>query len=159
MKSLATLAFATLSSLMIGSAARADNTLLTNPASDARSHGAEILAYIAATSMPDSPLACAPEQELHGADIGPNLWPYPTYGFRSNYPNTHIADIQVGSAWADHVVEYVEKLMTEDKVDGVFLDATGARNWSASAAWETWPQVEKDKYTQIGRASCRERVL
>src|SRR5262245_59699585 len=57
---------------------------------DARSHGAEIQAYVAATSMPDDVNGCAPEQELHGADIGPNLWPYPTYGFRSNYPNTHI---------------------------------------------------------------------
>lgn len=180
MKPFATFALAAFGSLMVGSAAQADNTLLTNPASTAyvnsttnvaaygqptgmlipgpcnlydasfaaaRSHGAEILAYVGATSMPDNVNGCAPAQELHGADIGPNLWPYPTYGFRSNYPNTHIADIQVGSAWADHVVEYVEKLMTEDKVDGVFLDATGARNWSASAAWATWPQAEKDKYT------------
>jgi hypothetical protein len=59
----------------------------------------------------------------------------------------YLADLSVGSAWADHVVDYVEALMLERKVDGVFLDVVGARLWSTPANWASWPQSEKDAWT------------
>lgn len=75
------------------------------------------------------------------------LWPYPTYGQRVNWPRTHLTDIRVGSTWVNHVVAYIENLMREDRVDGVFLDVVGARLHSSLADWNSWPQWEKDAWT------------
>ena len=60
---------------------------------------------------------------------------YPTYSTRMNWPDHHLTDMRVGSAWANSIVKYIENLVVEDKVDGVFLDVVGARLWSSRAAW------------------------
>lgn len=113
----------------------------------ARSKGAEVLAYFNAADRPDQ-YVCALDEKFYMGDYGRvPLWPYPTYGQRSVYPNFRMTDMRPGSAWILHVVSYIEGLMRERKVDGVFLDVVGGRPWSKLSAWNTWPQYEKDKWT------------
>jgi len=113
----------------------------------ARRGGAEVLLYISATARPDKRV-CALDNELYMNDIGRvPLWPYPGEGQRVSYPKTHMTDMRPGSPWILHVVEYVEQLMRDGKFDGVFLDAMGARSWDKLAQWESWPQDEKDTWT------------
>src|SRR5262249_13255282 len=56
-------------------------------------------------------------------------------------------DLRAGSVWSGEVVDYVSQLMREGKVDGVFLDNTGAKLWGKQALWSTWPDQEKDAWT------------
>jgi hypothetical protein len=112
----------------------------------ARANGAEILTYLNFVERPDTS-ACALSDAFFGGPPGSTpLWPYPTPGRRVNWPGTHLLDIRTGEAWADHAVAYIENLMREDRVDGVFLDVVGIRLWSSLAAWESWPQGEKDAW-------------
>lgn len=119
-----------------------------DPAFDqARRGGAEILLYISATARPDRRV-CRLDNELYMNDPARvPLWPYPTEGQRVSYPRTHMTDMRPGSPWILHVVDYVEQLMRDGKVDGVFLDSMGARPWNKLAEWESWPQQEKDTWT------------
>lgn len=113
----------------------------------ARRQGAEILLYVSATARPDKRV-CALDNELYLNDTARvPLWPYPSEGQRVSYPNTHMTDMRPGSTWILHVVDYVEQLMRDGKVDGVFLDAMGARTWDKLADWNNWPQAEKDTWT------------
>ncbi|HEY0680874.1 MAG TPA: hypothetical protein VGD45_00945 [Steroidobacter sp.] len=112
----------------------------------ARQKGAEVLAYINPIARPDH-FVCALDTQFYMNDIGQvPLWPYPTYGQRSPWANTRMTDIRAGSDWSDHVVSYVERLMREGKVDGVFLDTVGVRPWSSLAEWGSWPLWEKNAY-------------
>jgi hypothetical protein len=120
--------------------------------SQARAAGAEVLAYIDPVEMYDS-RPCDTSRRfysLNGREKGPTpaLWPFPRYGQRINWPKTHMLDLRVGSPWADRVVAYVERLMVEDQVDGLFLDVVGARLWSKLADWKSWPQSEQDAWTE-----------
>lgn len=130
----------------------------------ARANGAEILAYLNTIDRPDSQV-CSADTAFYGGDLSTTpLWPHPTYGQRVNWAGTHMTDIRVGSSWANSVVAYVENLMREDKVDGVFLDVVGARLWSALANWDSWPQSEKDEYTRgtvdlVRRLDARRRAI
>jgi hypothetical protein len=111
---------------------------------DVRRGGAEVLQYVSAAERPDETV-CKLDNELYMND--PKrvpLWPYPREGARVSYPKTHMTDMRPGSDWIKHVVDYVERLMREGKVDGVFLDSLGARPWNKLADWEDWPQQEKD---------------
>lgn len=113
----------------------------------ARAKGAEVLAYINPINRPDH-ASCALITQLYMGDLGKvPLWPYPSYGQRQAYANTRMTDIRVGSAWVKYLVSYVEKLMREGKVDGVFLDNTGARLYMPLAEYGTWSQAEKNAYT------------
>ncbi len=113
----------------------------------ARAKGAEVLAYLNAVERPDHTV-CALDKAFYMGDYGKvPLWPYPSYGTRINYANMHMTDIRKGSAWSNAVVKYVENLMRENKVDGVFLDVVGARLWSTLANWNSWPQSQKDAWT------------
>lgn len=109
----------------------------------ARANGAEILAYVNPVEALDFP-QCAEDWTYY---TGVALWPFPSVGVRANYPNTHLADIRPGSAWSNRVVAHVESLMREDKVDGVMLDVVGARLWTSMANWNSWPQSEKNAWT------------
>lgn len=130
----------------------------------ARQKGAEVLAYINPIARPDH-YVCALDTQFYMNDIGQvPLWPYPTYGQRSPWANTRMTDIRAGSDWADHVVRYVERLMREDKVDGVFLDTVGVRPWSSLAEWNSWPQSEKNAYVAgnidlVRRLDARRRAI
>lgn len=119
-----------------------------DPAFDqARLNGAEVLLYISATARPDARV-CALDNELYLNDPSRvPLWPFPSEGQRVSYPQTHMTDMRPGSPWILHVVDYVERLMREGKVDGVFLDAMGARSWDKLADWNNWPQAERDVWT------------
>ncbi|MBL8270185.1 hypothetical protein [Steroidobacter sp.] len=119
-----------------------------DPAFDqARRNGAEVLLYVSATARPDARV-CALDNELYLNDpTRVPLWPYPSEGQRVSYPKTHMTDMRPGSPWILHVVDYVEQLMREGKVDGVFLDAMGARSWDKLADWSNWPQAERDVWT------------
>lgn len=113
----------------------------------ARSRGAEILVYVSATARPDTRV-CKLDNQLYMNDPSKvPLWPYPSVGQRVNYPKTHMTDMRPGSPWLLHVVDYVEQLMRDGKVDGVFLDSMGARPWDKLADWNNWPQKEKDEWT------------
>jgi hypothetical protein len=112
----------------------------------ARAKGAEILAYLNAAQRPDNPV-CALDTKFYMGDLGRvPLWPYPSYGQRVNWPGTHLADIRPGSAWILAVVKYIEGLMIENKVDGVFLDTINVRPWGKLVEYTSWPQWEKDKW-------------
>lgn len=130
----------------------------------ARQKGAEVLAYINPIARPDH-FVCALDTRFYMNDIGQvPLWPYPTYGQRSPWPNTRMTDIRAGSSWADWVVKYVEGLMREGKVDGVFLDTVGIRPWSSLAEWNSWPQSEKNAYVAgnvdlVRRLDARRRAI
>jgi hypothetical protein len=113
----------------------------------ARANGAEILAYLNPVSVPDV-AGCALRAEFYMGDVRDvPRWPYPALGQRLHHPGYDLADLRKNSAWSNYVVNYVTLLMQEDKVDGVFLDVLGARLWSTSANWDSWPQWEKDAYT------------
>ena len=130
----------------------------------ARQKGAEVLAYINPIARPDH-FVCALDTQFYMNDLGQvPLWPYPTYGQRSPWPNTRMTDIRAGSEWSDHVVAYVERLMREGKVDGVFLDAVGVRPWSSLAEWGSWPQSEKNAFAAgnvdlVRRLDARRRAI
>lgn len=112
----------------------------------ARAKGAEVLAYINPVSRPDQKV-CNLDEQLYMNNRGAvPLWPFPSYGQRSIFANTRMTDIRVGSAWSNWVVSYVEKLMRERKVDGVFLDVVGARPWGI-ANWTGWSTSEKNAWT------------
>jgi hypothetical protein len=114
---------------------------------EARRRGAEVLAYVLATERPDTRV-CALDNELYLNDSARvPLWPYPSDGQRISYPHTHMTDMRPGSPWILHVVDYVAQLMRDRKVDGIFLDVMGARMWGKLAQWDSWPQAEKDAWT------------
>ena len=65
----------------------------------ARAKGAEVLAYLNPASRPDQRV-CALDQAFYMNNYGAvPLWPYPSYGQRSIWPNTqddrHAAGLQV----------------------------------------------------------------
>lgn len=130
----------------------------------ARQKGAEVLAYINPIARPDH-FVCAQDTQFYMNDIGQvPLWPYPTYGQRSPWPNTRMTDIRAGSEWSNHVVAFVERLMRENKVDGVFLDVVGVRPWSSLAEWNSWPQSEKNAFAAgnvdlVRRLDARRRAI
>jgi hypothetical protein len=129
----------------------------------ARAKGAEVLAYINPASRPDQQV-CLLDKALYMNNYGAvPLWPYPTYGQRSIYANSRMTDMRPGSTWILFVVSYVEKLMREGKVDGVFLDVVGARPWGTSN-WTTWSQSEKDQWTDgnidlVRRIDAKRRAI
>jgi hypothetical protein len=47
--------------------------------------------------------------------------------------------------------------MRENKFDGVFLDVVGSRLWSSRVNWNSWPQWEKDLWTQ-GNVDLARRI-
>jgi hypothetical protein len=128
-----------------------------------RTKGGEVLAYLNATARPDHRV-CDLDESFYMNDSGNvPLWPYPSYGQRYAWPGTKFADIRAGSKWILWVVSYVEKLMREHKVDGVYLDGIGARPWGQSE-WSTWPQFEKDKWTDgnidlVRRLDAKRRAI
>ncbi len=115
---------------------------------EARAKGAELLAYLNAVDVYDV-IPCKLNAGFYmGGRGNVPLWPYPKYGVRSNYKNSSLTDLRVGSTWADHVVDYVAQLMREGKVDGVFLDNIGAKLWGNLSKWQsTWDPWERDQWT------------
>jgi hypothetical protein len=144
--------------LITGRCNRYDATFAT-----ARARGAEVLTYLNPASRPDQHV-CSLDKGFYMNNYGAvPLWPYPSYGQRSIFANTKMTDMRAGSPWILHVVSYVEKLMRERKVDGVFLDVVGARPWNSSN-WTTWPQHEKDKWTDgaidlVRRLDAKRRAI
>jgi hypothetical protein len=113
----------------------------------ARAKGAEVLTYLNAVERPDKAV-CAEDKKFYMGNYGAvPLWPYPTYGARQQWAGNRMTDMRPGSKWILHVVKYVENLMREKKVDGVFLDVVGARPWGSLAKWESWTQSEKNAWT------------
>ncbi len=129
----------------------------------ARSRGAEILAYINAMERPDHKI-CDLDHALYMNNIGAvPLWPYPSYGQRYAWPGMNLTDMRPGSKWILWVVSYVEKLMRERKVDGVWLDGIGGRPWGYSE-WTTWSTTEKNLWTDgnidlVRRLDAKRRAI
>jgi hypothetical protein len=128
-----------------------------------RTKGGEVLAYLNATSRPDGQV-CNLDKAFYMNNYGAvPLWPWPSYGQRQIYANSRMADIRKGSTWSNFVVSYVEKLMRERKVDGVFLDVVGARPWGISN-WTSWSKTEKDAWTNgtvdlVRRIDAKRRAI
>lgn len=129
----------------------------------ARSKGAEVLAYINPVARPDN-YVCSLDQGFFMNSLGAvPLWPYPSYGQRYSWPGTKLTDIRKGSKWSNWVVSYVEKLMRERKVDGVFLDSLGGRPWGQSE-WKSWSTTEKNAWTDgavdlVRRLDAKRRAI
>ncbi len=129
----------------------------------ARAKGAEVLAYINAFERPDHKI-CDLDQGFYMNNYGAvPLWPYPSYGQRYAWPGMNLADMRPGSKWILHVVAYIEKLMRERKVDGVWLDGIGGRPWGRSE-WTTWSTTEKNLWTDgnidlVRRLDAKRRAI
>jgi hypothetical protein len=129
----------------------------------ARSKGAEILAYLNAFERPDNYI-CALDQGFYMNSYGAvPLWPYPSYGQREYWPGTKLTDMRAGGKWILWVVSYVEKLMRERKVDGVFLDGIGGRLWGP-ANWQNWSATEKKLWVEgnvdlVRRLDAKRRAI
>ena len=128
-----------------------------------RAKGGEVLAYLNPTSRPDGHVCNARQSVLHeqlrrGAAVAvAQLRPAQICA------NSRMADMRTGSVWSNYVVSYVEKLMRERKVDGVFLDVVGARPWGISN-WTTWSKTEKDAWTNgtvdlVRRIDAKRRAI
>jgi hypothetical protein len=131
---------------------------------DARAKGAEVLSYLDPVERPDQRVCAQDEKFYMGDRARVPLWPYPTNGQRTNWRGMHLTDMRPGSPWIVHVVEYVETLMREGKVDGVFLDVVGGQLWSSLANWRSWPQSEKDAWTDgnidlVKRLDAKRRAI
>jgi hypothetical protein len=128
-----------------------------------RSKGGEVLAYLNPTARPDNHV-CALDTGFYMNSIGSvPLWPYPSYGQRYAWPGTKLTDIRKGTRWSNWVVSYVEKLMRERKVDGVYLDNVGARPWGRSE-WTSWSLTEKNAWTDgnidlVRRLDAKRRAI
>jgi len=128
-----------------------------------RSKGGEVLAYINAFERPDHYI-CDLDKALYMNNYGAvPLWPYPSYGQRYAWPGMNLTDMRAGSKWILWVVSYVEKLMRERKVDGVWLDGIGARPWGATQ-WTTWSSTEKKLWTDgnidlVRRLDAKRRAI
>ncbi len=129
-----------------------------------RNNGGEVLAYLNAANRPNYHV-CALDKTFYMNNYGAvPLWPYPSYGQREIFSNTKMADIRKGSKWSNYVVAYVEKLMRERKVDGVFLDTIGARPWGTLSNWNSWPQWERNAWTDgavdlVRRIDAKRRAI
>jgi hypothetical protein len=129
----------------------------------ARSKGAEVLAYINVFERPDHHI-CDLDKALYMNNYGAvPLWPYPSYGQRYAYPGMNLTDMRAGSKWILAAVSYVEKLMRERKVDGVWLDGIGARPWGYSQ-WTSWSATEKKLWTDgnidfVRRLDAKRRAI
>ncbi|NJO13435.1 MAG: hypothetical protein HC872_08220 [Gammaproteobacteria bacterium] len=88
---------------------------------NARANGAELIRYIAPVNV-IMYQTCPEDVALYGNYSSTPKWPYPSAGARTNFLDTKMTDIRKGSVWSNKVVAYVENLMRENKVDGVFLD-------------------------------------
>ncbi|MFL6618302.1 MAG: hypothetical protein ACJ8MH_06850 [Povalibacter sp.] len=130
----------------------------------ARAKGAEVLVYLDPIERPDN-YVCAPDAKFFMGDYGRvPLWPYPSYGHRIEDGGQHLTDMRPGSAWILSVVKYVETLMRERKVDGVFLDVVGGQLWSSNANWSSWPMSEKNAWTDgnidlVRRIDAKRRAI
>ena len=107
----------------------------------ARAKGAEVLAYINVVERQADPDVCSDYAELYTLPSGQfaAYWPFPAPQQRINYVGdtytTYLLDLREDQPWADRVVAFVEQLIREDKVDGVFLDVLGSRLWGANTDW------------------------
>ena len=110
----------------------------------ARAAGAEVLAYFNPIEVYNQ-IPCKLNKGFYMDGRVP-LWPFPEPGVRVNWPKSRMVDLRVGSTWMNYCVAYIENLMREGKVDGVFLDNVGARLW-ARAGWDNWPKAEQDAWT------------
>src|SRR3954468_13330888 len=116
---------------------------------NARAAGAEVLAYLDAAERPDSPICPLDEEFYMGNSQSVPLWGKDAAGnWRVNFANNTLADTRAGSAWSNFVVSYVEQLMRDDEVDGVFLDAIGSRLWGSLSNWDSWPAPERQAWTE-----------
>jgi hypothetical protein len=140
---------------------------------EARAKGAEVLAYINVVERQDDPPnVCSNGDYAEFYTVSPGqfaaYWPFPYPQHRINWQGstytTYLLDIRAGQAWPDRVVAFVEQLIREDKVDGVFLDVLGARLWGPRSDWTNdinnaeadamglprssdWTQPERDAWT------------
>jgi hypothetical protein len=104
--------------------------------------GGEVLMYVDLVEGPGSTVS-GDQADLYGGQRLPAAytWSPLRYNF-SNYPMT---DMRPGSAWIQHVVEYMKAWFPTTHAKGLFLDVMGVRLWSG--AWSAMSQSERDAWT------------
>lgn len=117
----------------------------------ARKAGAEVLAYLDFIERPDSSLGPISNGFYMGNPAVVPLWPLysPNTIQRVNFANNHMTDITPGSAWIVSSLAYSANLMREGLVDGIFMDVTGDRLYSALADWADWSTAEQNDWTDF----------
>jgi uncharacterized coiled-coil protein SlyX len=120
--------------------------------------GAEVLKYVMILERPNTRVSGIDEQIYMGDSSRVPLWPYKDANGnqRSQYSNTMLTDVRVGSPWVNYIVDYVGNLATEGKFDGLFLDGQGGRLWGA-AGWDSWPANERAEWT-AGMVDLQKRL-
>jgi len=111
-----------------------------------RAGGGEVLAYVDPVDYVLSPGA-GDAATYYSPDPGNFLWPTPTYGSRTEFSGTSLADMSVNSAWIQHTLDYIQGIIIEGKMDGVYLDVVGDRLYTALADWASWPTTEQNAFT------------
>lgn len=117
----------------------------------AKASGALVVPYRNWIELPGAPAQGDDADFYAGAES--YLWKYPTPGARQNYMDpvtglaTRLLDITVGSPWVEIVLARVEALLRSGKWNGLYSDLAGGKLWSTLAAFDTWPQSEKDAWT------------
>ncbi|HKU17142.1 MAG TPA: hypothetical protein VJQ52_22295 [Steroidobacteraceae bacterium] len=129
-----------------------------------RNRGGEVLFYISPAAVPDND-TCTLDQQYYMGNAGRvPLWPWPSYGQRIMRPGNHLADIRKGSAWSNHIVNYVTNIMKTRKFDGVFIDTCGGRPWTSYSNWTKWSATEKNAWTDgcadlVRRLDAKRRAI
>jgi len=104
--------------------------------------GGEVLMYVDLVEGPGFNVS-GDQADLYGGARLPAqyTWSPLRYNF-SNYPMT---DMRPGSAWIQHVVDYMKDWFPTTHAKGLFLDVMGVRLWSG--AWNAMSQSERDAWT------------
>jgi hypothetical protein len=105
---------------------------------EARRKGAEVYAYFDVAEVPNTRVSALDDQFYMGDRTSVPRWTPE----RVIYPNHKLADISVGSPWADFAIKYLSEVMASGKFDGFFLDVIGGRLWGSSG-WTGWPEAER----------------
>lgn len=121
---------------------------------EARKRGAEVFAYFNLVNRPDTRVGPLNSAFYMGDPNKVPLWPYPTPGARSTWPNTKMVDLRVGSIWLDHAMDYLESVITEGVVDGFFLDVIGSQLYNTSD-WKNWPVGEQTLWQEGAHSAMR----
>jgi hypothetical protein len=112
-----------------------------------RDRGSEVYEYRIHIERPNTRVSAFDELSFMGDLSKVPLWPYKTATGqqRSQFPNTMLTDIRVGSPWVRWAVDNIAALIRSKRCDGAFLDGFGGQLWGASG-WTGWPLGERQEW-------------
>ena len=104
--------------------------------------GGEVLMYVDLVEGPGFNVS-GDQADLYGGARLPAQYTWSP--LRYNYSNYPMTDMRPGSAWIQHVVDYMKDWFPTTHAKGLFLDVMGVRLWSG--AWNAMSQSERDAWT------------